>query len=356
MDIYQAEMQLSAAKHLRWMPDTIDISAKGIYIDGWVLSVWEDSEQTRFLLNGKDFAEVIWPVESPDIKAHFNVLPNTNASRFRCWQPLEPGEMPYENGFLRFNVTGQFGEHRKSYRTAWFISDPDLEVAAPSAARIERVIGTNHLGSFKLGGATTLNRLEQLLFDRFDRPLSTFKSVLDWGCGAGRLTRYLTRRAATVTGVDIDADNIRGCAETITSAHFQLIDLYPPMPFASSSFDLVIGISVMTHLKESVQHAWLAELNRIVESGGLVLLSIQGMAQSALYRTSSEQLQAVQRQGILYTGNNSQLDQVVDATNYYVDVMHSHEYVMASWSEHFEVLEIIEAIASNQDLVLMRKR
>lgn len=356
MDIYQADMQLSAAKHLRWMPSTIEVNATGVYIDGWALNVWDAPEQTRFLLNGKDFAKVEWPLESPDMVAHFDTLPNTTASRFRCWQPLEPGQSPYENGFIRFNVTGQFGEHRKSYRTAWFFSDPALEVCAPSSARIERVIGTNHLEFFKLGGATTLNRIEHLLLDRFDRSLSSFRSVLDWGCGAGRLTRYLPRLATTVTGVDIDPDNIRGCTETIPQARFQQTDLYPPMPFADASFDLVIGISVLTHLKEPVQNAWLAELRRIVEPGGLVLLSIQGMAQSALYRAPSEQRRAVHREGILYAGKNSQLDRVIDAPDYYVDVIQSHDYVMCKWGEYFEVLDIVEAIAGNQDLVVMRRR
>lgn len=356
MDIYQADMQLNAARHLRWMPDRIEINSEGVRIEGWALTLWDHPEQVRFLINGQDFAKVEWPLNSPDIVAHFDTLPNTKAARFRCWQPLEPDQSPYENGFIRFNVTGQFGEHRKSYRTAWFISDPALEVAVPSAVRRERVIGTNHLEFFKLGGATTLNRIEQLLLDRFDRSLSSFTSVLDWGCGAGRLARYLPRLSSAVTGVDIDPDNILGCTETIPSARFQQIDLYPPMPFAAASFDLVIGISVLTHLKEPVQNAWLEELQRIVAPGGLVLLSIQGMAQSALYRAPSAQRQAVEREGILYVGKNPQLDQVIDAPEYYVDVIQSHDYVMAKWSEYFDVLDIVEAMAGNQDLVVMRRR
>lgn len=356
MSIYQADMQLSAAKHLRWMPGKIEVSPTAIHIDGWILMVWEEPEQIRFLFNGRDFETVEWPISSPDLHTHFDALPNTKTCRFRCTQTLSEGESPYENGFIRFNVTGQFGEHRKSYRTAWFVSDPSIEQSTPSAERVERVIGTDNVEAFMLGGATMLNRIQHLLLDRFDRSMGTFKSVLDWGCGAGRLTRYLPRAASNVTGVDIDPDNVLGCAQSIASVRFLQVDLFPPMPFEDASFDLVIGISVLTHLEEPVQDAWLAELQRIVEPGGLVLLSIQGLAQSALYRMPVERQKAVQKQGIFHAGRNAQLDQVIDAPNYYVDMIHSHDYVMAHWGQYFDVLEIVESIAGNQDLVVMRRR
>lgn len=349
-------MQLSAAKHLRWMPEKIEITPTTVHLYGWALTVWEKPEQIRFLINGRDFETVDWPISSPDIHTHFDVLPNTEASRFRCTHTLREGESVYEDGFIRFNVTGELGEHRKSYRTAWFVSDPSLEQSTPSAARIERVIGTSNLDFFMMGGATMLNRIQHLLQDRFDRSMGSFKSVLDWGCGAGRLTRYLPRFAPRVTGVDIDPDNVLGCTQSIASARFQQVDLFPPMPFEQASFDLVIGISVLTHLEEPVQDAWLAELQRIVEPGGLVLLSIQGMPQSALYRMSVERQKAVQQQGIFHAGRNAQLDQVIDAPNYYVDMIHSHDYVMTHWGRYFDVLEIVESIAGNQDLVVMRKR
>lgn len=357
MDIYQADMQLSAARHLRWMPDQLRANDHEFYMDGWALSLWDAPEQLRFLINGQDFARVEWQMASPDIEQHFDSLPHTSAARFRCWHPIETGKSIYQDGgFVRLNVTGPFGEHRHSYRAAWFSGDPGLEVAMPSPAQIDRVIGPGQVDMFKLGGATIFKRVEYLLQERFGRTLDSFGAVLDWGCGAGRLTRYLPLKSASVTGIDIDPDNIRGCAQTIGNARFQQVGLHPPTDFSAGSFGLVIGISVLTHLSEPNQNAWLGELQRIVSPGGLVLLSIQGMAQSALYRMPSERRLAVQREGILNLGSNPQLDEVLDAPNYYVDVVHSHEYVMTHWSRYFDVLDIVEAIAGNQDLVIMRRR
>ncbi|SDT93820.1 Methyltransferase domain-containing protein [Pseudomonas pohangensis] len=338
------------------MPEHIQVSDSEIYIEGWALSLWNQPEQTRLLINGQDIDKIEWPIESPDIATHFDTLPNTKAARFRCRHTLEKGKSPYLNGFIRFNVTGPYGEHRLSYRTAWFFCDPDREFAVPSPAQRERVIGTDHLEFFKIGGATIVNRIQLLLQERFDRTFSNFNSILDWGCGAGRLTRYLPFFTSSITAVDIDPDNIRGCKESIPGVDFLQTELHPPTPFGNASFDLVIGLSVLTHLREPVQNAWLAELQRIVCPGGLVLLSIQGMAQSALYRTPIERCLAVRSEGILYVGNNSQLDQVIDAPDYYVDVIHSHDYVMTKWGNYFDVLEIVEAIAGNQDLVVMRRR
>lgn len=356
VDVFQTDMQLSAAKHLRWMPAHIRANDHELYMDGWALALWDAPENLRILVNGCDFAKIEW-MPSPDIEQHFDALPHTKAARFRCWHPIDAGKNIYQDdGFVRLNVTGPFGEHRHSYRTAWFKNTPALEVAMPSPAQIERVIGSDHMEAFKLGGATILKRIAYLLQERFDRPLNTFESVLDWGCGAGRLTRYLPLLAPSVTGIDIDPDNIRGCAETIKNAHFHVVGLHPPTPFSDSSFDLIIGISVLTHLDEQNQDAWLGELQRIVKPGGLVLLSIQGMAQSALYRTPSDWRLAVQREGIVNFGKNSQLDEVLDYAEYYVDVIQSHEYVMTHWSKYFDVIEIIEAIAGNQDLVILRRR
>lgn len=78
------------------------------------------------------------------------------------------------------------------------------------------------------------------------------------------------------TGTDIDPDNIQWCKENVPQAEFAAIGLHPPTRFASESFDLVYGISVFTHLSETDQDRWLAELQRITKPGAAVLMSSQG--------------------------------------------------------------------------------
>lgn len=356
MSIFQADVQLAAARHLKWMPDTITVTDDEVLVAGWALTVWGTQEQSRFLLNGQDADRLEWPLPSPDLALHFDHLPHVPASRFRSAHRRRADRPLYPDGFARFNVTGPFGEHRLSYRTAWYFADPAREPATPSAEQVARVIGVPDLPAFLRGGATIAKRVEQLLLERFDRPLASFEAVLDWGSGAGRVSRYLATMCTGLTGIDIDPDNIALCARSLPNARFLPVGLEPPTPLPEGGFDLVLGLSVLTHLNEAMQHAWLAELRRLTRPGALLLLSVQGAAQTALYRTPEACTQETHCLGIRDGGANGQLSAVLGDDSYYRDVMHSPDYILTAWARHFEVLDIVEGVASNQDLVLLRRR
>ncbi|MGC2857429.1 methyltransferase domain-containing protein [Novispirillum sp. DQ9] len=360
MNVHDLDMRVAAAKHIRWLPASITITDDVVAVEGWALSLWDDPAQGRFTLNGQDFDEVEWPLPSSYLRDHFDGLPHAEMSHFRCRHRTRPGETVFPGGFARFNAVGQFGEHRRSYRTAWFVADPKIEPPLPSQAQIARVIGSGDVTAFQWGGATIINRIEHFLRDRFDRSLASFDAVLDWGCGAGRLSRYLPKFTATLpgalTGADIDADNVRNCRETIPEGTFHVVDLMPPTPFADGQFDLVIGLSVLTHMNAQVQDAWLPELRRITRPGALVLLSVQGLAQSALYRTPADILLETHRLGLNCRGVNGQLAGFIPDDDYYKDTLYSPDYIYSHWGRHFDVLEIVEAMAGNQDLVVLRRR
>lgn len=355
MNTLLADMQLSAARALGWMPGLVQVSPTEIRVEGWALRLWDRAERPRFLINGEDFAEVAWPLPAADLHEVFPALLPDGSARFRARHPLTPETHPFPGGFARFNVTGRLGEHRHSYRTAWFLADPAGEPPVPTPERITRVIGSPDTFMFLLGGATIAQRIQHLLQDRFDRPLNSFRAILDWGCGAGRVTRYLGMMASGITGVDIDPDNLQQCAASLPEVVFHQVGLYPPTDFPDGRFDLVIGLSVLTHLKESAQDQWLAELRRLVEPGGILLLSVQGLAQSALYRAPVERQERAHREGFLYVGPDGQLDNVVAEAGYYSHIIQSPEYIMVHWGRYFDVLDIVEGIAGNQDLVVLRR-
>lgn len=356
MNIHQAEIQLAGTRHLRWLPDGVVVSDEGLLISGWALSVWDRQDRMRFLINGVEFDKLDWPLDSAYLTATFPDIPRASLSRFFAWHQRTPDRDLFPDGFARFNVTGPRGEHRLSYRTAWYLADPASEAGMPTPAQIERVIGKPDEQAYRLGGATIVKRVEQLLLERFDRPLASFQAILDWGCGAGRLCRYLTALSPAVTGIDIDPDNVAACVRLLPQARFLQVDLMPPTPFPAAAFDLVVGLSVLTHLDEPVQDAWLAELQRITRPQALLLLSVQGLAQMSLYRAPPEMALAAHEKGILDNGANAQLTEVLADQTYYRDVMHSRDYILTHWAKWFDVLDIIEGMAGNQDLVLLRRR
>ena len=351
MTLYQADLQLAVTRHLRWMPDRITLGEDSLTMEGWAVSAWDAREDRRFLINGVDFDMLAWPLPSPDLLACFPDIPHAEASRFRCQHYFSDPATLFPDGMARFNVTSQSGEHAWSYRTAWFLADPTAERPLPAPAQITSMIGVPDTHAFCWGGATIVSRFAQLLAERFGRPLSSFASVLDWGCGAGRLTRYLLEYGPPVTGVDIDPDMVQLCRQTLPDAEFLPVDLLPPTALATASFDLVLGLAVLPHLAEPVQDAWLAELQRLTRPGGLLLLSVQGMAQMALYRTPPARKQAAH-----HVGFHDACGLAGPDAGHGRDVLHSPDYILSHWGRYFDVLDIIEAMAGNQDVVVLRRR
>ncbi|MBW8813943.1 MAG: class I SAM-dependent methyltransferase [Caulobacterales bacterium] len=104
-------------------------------------------------------------------------------------------------------------------------------------------------------------------------PLSEARTVLDWGCGCGRISRHLPRHtSAQVLGRDVDALTVGWSARHLPG-DFRVSGFSPPLDLADGAVDGIIAQSVFTHLSRAAQGLWLAELARILRPGGLLLLS-----------------------------------------------------------------------------------
>ncbi|MET0362623.1 MAG: class I SAM-dependent methyltransferase [Sphingobium sp.] len=105
-------------------------------------------------------------------------------------------------------------------------------------------------------------------------------SVLEWGCGPGRLIRHLPALLADhgprMVGTDYNPATIRWCGDNLPGIHFALNDLAPPLPFADDSFDATYNFSVFTHLSAEMHTAWTRELYRVLKPGGLMIATTHG--------------------------------------------------------------------------------
>ena len=182
-----------------------------------------------------------------------------------------------------------------------------------------------------------------------------FDRILDWGCGCGRVLRYLYQEVppARLFGCDIDRGAIRWISRAAGGASFQRIRRAPPTPYADRQFDLVYGISILTHLTEAMQDRWLDELHRITRPGGVVAVSVHG---PELVPTRLRSRLA--RDGFTDVGSRQAFYFVPYAgLGYYRTAYHTPRYVEEHWSDYFEVLDYVcRGINAHQDLVLMRRR
>jgi SAM-dependent methyltransferase len=187
---------------------------------------------------------------------------------------------------------------------------------------------------------------------------SKFDQVLDFGCGCGRVVRYLPARGDKergLFGTDIDSQAIRWCRKNLPFAGWQVNSALPPTEYADNSFDFVFAISVFTHLDENYQNAWLSEIHRIIKPEGVLLATIHG---EQFARKLGKGLgDALPGAGILNQANLTGALKLDGLPDFYQTTYHSRGYIEKTWGRLFEILKYKEGgMNRRQDAVLMRKR
>ncbi len=138
------------------------------------------------------------------------------------------------------------------------------------------VIACSWRSVYITSGQAIVDDMESILLDT-RRPLSSAESILDFGCGCGRLARQFPgRTTAAITGSDYNPDLIGWCHEHLPFGTFVINELLPPTEFEKDQFDLIIARSVFTHLPEAEQKSWMAEFQRILRPGGYIYLTMHG--------------------------------------------------------------------------------
>jgi SAM-dependent methyltransferase len=177
----------------------------------------------------------------------------------------------------------------------------------------------------------------------------TFGSLLDFGCGCGRVIRHFRADVPDLHGSDYNPALVRWCRGALPFARFETNRLSPPLDYSEGQFDFVYAISVFTHLTESLQHSWIRELERILAPGGLLAITTKG--RSRLDSLDDEELKRFEAgelvvQDARYEGRNL------------CAAFHPERYVRERLAGSLEVLDFVPAVpggAHSQDVFLLQK-
>ncbi len=220
-----------------------------------------------------------------------------------------------------------------------------------------RVVG-GYVPGFVQSGNSICEDFEGIL-QTAGKSLRDFPRILDWGCGCGRVSASLRKRlpSCELHGADIDPEAIAWLQQNYGQfGEFRVFPHRPPTSFADGSIDLVLGLSVFTHLPEDMQFEWLQELTRITAPGGYLILTTSGEAN---YRNADPMIRDVMRtKGFHYSDPNVfNYGRSISLPDFYQNAFHSVDYIRREWSKYFEILEILPTrVQNHQDAVLVRNR
>lgn len=218
----------------------------------------------------------------------------------------------------------------------------------PPTHLMRRVSGGGQVDKFLGIGRTICGDIMALINLADDtKTWLSFESILDFGCGCGRVTRFLPR-GLDVSGVDIDDEAINWCQENLSSvATFKSNKPDPPLDYSDQTFDFIYCISVFTHLPLEMERAWIKELKRVLRPDGWLLIS-------TLSDTEVECVgQSMPESGFYYY----QSGPTPGLPDFYQLSFHTREYIEREWQKDFELaLYYPRGVNNHQDVSILRKR
>jgi SAM-dependent methyltransferase len=228
----------------------------------------------------------------------------------------------------------------------WPLPPPDLRYRVHGSLDVESFVQVGERSA-----ADVVAVLEQFGVD----PAACVR-LLDFGCGCGRVLCHLPRKEdSDWHGVDIDPEAIAWVQRHLPDlATWSVNSWLPPAPLPTASFDLILALSVFSHLDEPVQLAWLHELRRLAAPGGWLLASVHGpTAHDALQPTERAELR---RSGFYFkqeTRGWLKRDRLPDG---YQAAYHEADYIREVWGQLFEVVAYVpQGLNRLQDAVLLRR-
>lgn len=220
-----------------------------------------------------------------------------------------------------------------------------------------RVVGS-YVPGFVESGFTHIYPSLNRALKSVGKELNDFQTILDWGCGCGRAIRALATLIpnSKLYGTDIDGEAIEWLKQNYYKyADFIVAPHYPPTIFKDQTFDLIFGISVLTHLPEVMQFQWLAELSRITKPSGYVILTTHG--EKHFKGLDASILEIMNKKGFFYYEAGFDYGKSISLPGFYQTAFHSHSYIRREWGNYFDIIDILTlGMDNHQDTILMQKR
>ena len=221
------------------------------------------------------------------------------------------------------------------------------------------LLGHQDADQFLAWGEMHFSAMARIL-EASGHPIARGQRILDFGCGSGRLIRWLADLAegSHIHGVDIQAEHVLWCKQNLQPPfHFAVTTIVPHLPFEDSYFDLIYAGSVFTHIDDLVD-SWLLELRRTLKPGGRLYVTLHDNTSvsmlrnelrehplGVLYGSSPEFVDYSERDFAVFTIGRSEESQV----------FYDLEYFRVLVAPLYEVLAVEARAYGHQTAILLQK-
>lgn len=187
--------------------------------------------------------------------------------------------------------------------------------------------------------------------------------VLDIGCASGRLLRHLAiGLGVEAWGCDVNYRHVRWINTHLPdSCRAVQISAWPHLPFADGEFNMVVGLSVLTH-QEVLDTAWIAEIRRVLAPGGMAYLTAHTEHTWANLPPGHIVTKYLEEHESFHRLRNAPMtqDKLVFRSNaqacYHSHVFHHTRYIQRAWGSIVPLSEIqLNFPEKGQDVAVFRK-
>lgn len=336
-----------------WCVDAAVLDGVTLDVSGWAIPPAGDPSRVVIRVDGVEAPQVEPGGARPDVGFYYWFLPGADLSGLRIRAPLATGATSVRLEYVD-RATGAPLDPWHAY----FINLADLApgAAVPPLDAIVRAHAGNTQNQYLVEGYTLYVKLQQALERAAGKTFDDVGTILDFGCGCGRVTRYLADGKRRTIGVDIDGASLAWCGASLPG-EYRTSGLYPPLDLPPDSIDCVVAVDVVNHFRDADGLRWIGELTRICRPGGVLLVSIASARALTRARLGADHYAATHGLDFVDLSRNADLDGSIDDPEYYRNVFHSARYVRERWTPFgLRVLDIFPGLVGNHnDLVILER-
>jgi SAM-dependent methyltransferase len=198
------------------------------------------------------------------------------------------------------------------------------------------------------------------ILDRAGVSLSALGHILEFGCGDGRMIRWLEHLAGDreIWGTDIHAGRIFWCKQNLGRPfHFVTNTTVPHLPFEDRHFGFVFAGSVFTHI-DDLADTWLAELRRILKPGGKLFMTVHLENDIAALdgpHRDAPLAQSLRSYPEYERFSRSDFDMFTIGRSSESFVFYHRDYLRRTVEPVFRIISITEGVRQYQDALLLER-